>query len=435
VIKSVPIAPTVVKKDPVVVPLNAARQVPVPSVERSVPKKDTLRLVRSAPIVPTVVKKAPPVLALNTTPTIPVPAVERSAPKQDSIRVIRSAPIVPTTVKKDPVTIAMNNARPVPVPAVERSAPKRDTVRAINPNPVAATVTPTRPDTATRTTTVVKRLTPIPAALPKPKPHAVAINKPKETPFTITAEDAKTTTLEILFTDGRGKFYPTSPKLQLLDAGTNKLVKQFHRTVDPTGNPDPQDVPPGTYNLLVAGGSNMLMRQIVVQPNKKNRVTVKVSNGSLRFRYEDAPDRPITEFDAIVNIRFEPGPTIRQRCTAELEYSPGNYYIEVNTMPISRFNTDIDFGAVTEIQIPQPGYVQFTNTTPKGRVSLFAPLGNRFVRFTDLNITGNQTSQRVQLKPGAYEVHWKKNPNAPFATETIDRFNVQSNSVTEVELH
>jgi hypothetical protein len=179
----------------------------------------------------------------------------------------------------------------------------------------------------------------------------------------------------------------------------------------------------------------MLMRQIVVQPNKKNRVTVKVSNGSLRFRYEDAPDRPITEFDAIVNIRFEPGPTIRQRCTAELEYSPGNYYIEVNTMPISRFNTDIDFGAVTEIQIPQPGYVQFTNTTPKGRVSLFAPLGNRFVRFTDLNITGNQTSQRVQLKPGAYEVHWKKNPNAPFATETIDRFNVQSNSVTEVELH
>jgi hypothetical protein len=179
----------------------------------------------------------------------------------------------------------------------------------------------------------------------------------------------------------------------------------------------------------------MLMRSIVVQPNKRNRVTVKVTNGSLRFRYEDNPDRPITEFDAIVNIRFEPGPTIKQRCTAELEYAPGNYYIEINTMPISRFNVDIDFGAITEIQIPQPGYVQFTNASPRGTATLYAPLGNRFVPFTNVAISGNQTAQRLQLKPGAYEVHWKKNPNSPFATETIDRFVVQSNSVTEVELH
>ena len=283
---------------------------------------------------------------------------------------------------------------------------------------------------------VIKRIEmPVtPAVKGHPAPKTLPDNKPKETAFTSEREDAKETTLSILFTDGRGKFYASTPQLQLMDAVTGKLVKQFYRTVDAAGNPDPQSIPAGSYNLLVAGRANMLMRRIVVEKDKKNKIIVKVSHGSLRFRYEDAPDRPVTEFDAIVNIRFEPGPTVKQRCTAELEYAPGNYYIEVNTMPVSRFNTDIDFGATTEIQIPQPGYVQFTNKTPLGSISLFTPLGNKFVRFYGLRISGNPASQRLQLKPGVYEVHWVKNPAAPFATETVERFNVKSNSVTEVEL-
>jgi hypothetical protein len=300
--------------------------------------------------------------------------------------------------------------------------------------------TPPKRDTATKTTIVIKKIDP-PASTVKPitpKPGPNFISKPKETEFVKVTEDAKETSLSILFTDGRGKFYASTPQLQMIDASTGKLVKQFYRTVDPSGNPDPQIIPPGTYNLLVAGRANMLMRRVTIEPNKHNKVIVRVNNGSLRFRYVDAEglsiDRPITEFDAIVNIRFEPGPTIRQRCTAELEYAPGNYYIEVNTMPISRFNVDIDFGAITEIGLPQPGFVQFTNATPKGQVSLFAPLGNKFVRFVDVNVTGNPAAQKLMLKPGAYEVHWVKNPNLPYASETVEHFVVQSNAITEVEL-
>ncbi len=356
------------------------------------------------------------------------------------------ATLSPSPVKRPLATRGMKElapaARAVVLAAVKPSPPepKRDTVIAVRPPVVTPPLAVSKPDTATRTSVTIKKLAPPPASTQPARPRVpVSADKPKETTFTKEVEDAKETSLSILFTDGRGKFYASTPQLQLLDATTGKQVKQFYRTVDAAGNPDPQVVPPGTYNLLVAGRANMLMRRVTVEANKKNKVIVRVNNGSLRFRYlgdNDLPtnDRAVTEFEAIVNIRFEPGPTIRQRCTSELEYVPGNYYIEVNTMPITRYNVDIDFGAITEIDLPQPGYVQFTNTSPKGQVALFAPLGNKFVRFVNLNVTGNPGSQKLQLKPGAYEAHWVKTPNMPYASETIEKFNVQSNAVTEVEL-
>lgn len=320
------------------------------------------------------------------------------------VQINASAPIVKTT-----------NAR-IPVPVV-----KKDSI-AIPPPPA-------------KTTVVIRPIEPVKSSVKiNPLEKPIENTKPIETVYTVKTEDAKETSLSILFTDGHGKFYASTPQLQLLDAATGKLVKQFFRTVDASGNPDPQIIPAGNYNLVVVGRTNMLMRSIKVEANKKNSVTVKVNNGTLRFRYAGAPGRAVDEFDAIVNIRFEPGPTIRQRCIQELDYPPGNYYIEVNTLPISRFNTDIDFGSTTEIQIPQSGYVQFANDNPLGAVQLFTPLGNKFVRFHGLNITGDQSSQRLRLRPGPYEAHWIRNPKLPFASEEVVKFKVESNSITEVYL-
>jgi hypothetical protein len=376
---------------------------------------------------------------LLTTPSARWPVPQRSfahpkitlpyiAPEKEAVTTLRpeSAPkAIDAHDLKTPQSIGSRNpATDIRLPEIP--AEKRDTVVAVRPTP------PPR-DTSTRTVITIKKLPPV-ASTTKPVKRPPE-TKPAEATFTRETEDAKETSLAILFTNGRGKFYSTTPQLQLLDAVTGKVVKQFYRTVDADGNADPQVVAPGTYNLRVAGQTNLLTRHVVVEANKKNKLLVKVMNGSLRFEYYNAPGRPVSEFEALVNIRFEPGPTIRQRCTAELEYPPGNYYIEVNTMPITRFNVDIDFGATSVVYLPEPGFVQFTNTTPKGKVMLFSPLGNQFVHFTTVNITGNPASQKLRLKPGAYEAHWVKNPNLPFASETVQPFNVHSNSLTEIELH
>lgn len=411
----------------------------VPELRKQQPLLPGLRTSGYRPVFIAARSSFTPPARRNAAVPLTLPYIQPERENVASINAAAKPTILPTSSTKDPALQRRDPRVALTLPTIPPDAPvvRRDTIVAVKPK-VPITIPPAsnppKRDTATKTTVTIKKL-PVIKPAPKPVTTSTSTNKPKETPFKKEVEDAKETSLAILFTDGHGKFFSTTPQLQLLDATTGKLVKQFYRTVDESGNPDPQVVPAGTYNLLVVGSTNMLMRRVTVEANKKNKLTVTVGNGSLRFEYYDAPGRPVSEFEALVNIRFEPGPTIRQHCTAELEYPPGSYYIEVNTMPITRYSVPIDFGATSVVYLPEPGYVQFTNSEPKGRVSLFAPLGDKFVRFVDVNVTGNPASQKLMLKPGKYEAHWVKTPNMPYASETVEIFNVQSNSITEVELH
>ena len=408
--------------------LNAVQLPKDASVKKPLPEHD-LHPVPSLILAKSRIKPQPGIGGIRNPARARVPAIAFvSAPLPEQVDVpvkIISAPaVLAGSPAYNPGTALKNPAHPAPTAIVNKSPV------------IAEPLAPPPPPPPEKTTVVITPIIPEKTTVKvTPAPAPPVNNKPKEAPFTTSTEDASETSLAILFTDGHGKFYATTPQLQLLDANSGKLVKQFYRTVDASGNPDPVAVASGSYNLLIVGKANMLMRRIVVEEGKKNTIIVKVTNGSLRFVYENNPNRPVTEFDAIVNIRFEPGPTIKQRCTAELEYPPGNYYIEVNTLPVKHINTDIDFGATTVIAIPEPGYVQFNNNTPLGDISLYTPLGNKFVRFGGLRINGIVNDQRLRLQPGAYEVHWVKNPKMPFASETVQPFLVKSNSVTEIDLH
>lgn len=366
--------------NPVLRPLNL-KEAPMRKIERE-PETDVV------PLPPTV--KITPV---TTTPVDPKPVI--AAPKAVAMQ----------PVKKDPEPVAI-----VPPAAPAPAQPAKDT---------------------TKTKVVIKALPPVGGKITPIKP---ADNKPKEVPFTASSEDAAETTVQIYFTDGHGKFYKTTPKLQLTNA-KGEVVKQFYRTIDANGNPDPQPLPAGTYSLMLPGSSKTYLKNIVINPNKKNKYVAVVSTGSIRFRYVGAPDRPVSEFDALVNILFEPGPTVKQRCTAELEYAPGNYHIEINSLPIKKYNVDVDFGNTSELPVPQPGFVQFTNTKPIGRVKLYYQLGDQFVTFYGMELNGTLEAQKLQLLPGPYEVHWIKNAGMPFGSEIVQRFQIRANSITEIELH
>jgi len=219
------------------------------------------------------------------------------------------------------------------------------------------------------------------------------------------------------------------------DPKTGEAIQKFYRTLDASNTPDAQKMKDGNYNIVIGGKSSMVVRNINVQPNKINKIMVVVNNGTLKFEYKNAPDRPITEFQAVVVLRTDRGgPVIRQKCSVELGYDPGNYFIEINTLPVSRRNEDIDPGSESILAIDEPGYVQFTNTNRLGSVSLYTPLGDMFAKFHTIEITGNLAGQKLQIQPGTYQAHFFKDPSKPFAQETINTFNVKSNQTTEVEL-
>ncbi len=380
------------------------------------------------------------------------------APKKDTV--IEVKPVPPPVAKRDtvipvpkpvartpsPVVLPKEYIRPVPFYTAARKFPVRNSIPpakkvrpatykiSLDPEPPApapvATTKPANPNAPVMPT----RTVPAPAIAEKTPPPPARTDNEKPS-FTVNTEEAQETTLEVYFTDGKGTFYKSSPELQLVDPGSKKVVHQFRRNIDAAGNPQPQKIPAGTYDIVIPAKSQTLSAGVVVTDQKKNKVIIKVTKGSLRFAYQGDPGRPVKEFEAIVTRRFDNlGPSVRQRCTAELDFAPGNYYIEVNTLPITRFNADIDFGTTTELKIPEPGFVQFTNTTPVGRVALHAPLGDGYVRFFTMDVNGNLNGQKVQLKPGTYEARFTKTPNMPYAQETIIKFLIKSNAITDVEL-
>ncbi len=282
------------------------------------------------------------------------------------------------------------------------------------------------------------RIRPIPA-LPPVKVEIVADKPaPEKAPkheFKVETTDDKETTVSVYFTNGKGKYYTTSPQVVLLDPATKKPVRKFFRTVDPTGNPDPQTgIPAGVYDLTLTVRPDYLLTGIQVLPNKNNKVTVTVKSTSLSFAYENAPKRPVKEFMAVVTERTkEHGRVQDQKCIEAILYEPGNYHIEINTFPQDVRNVDLDFDGETVITIEQPGFAKFTGDGKIKSVTLFRQYGNKYLGFYTLELK-DPKSQHLQIQPGEYQVHYQKGPAVGYAAEQVLQFHIKPNEETEIIL-
>lgn len=361
-----------------------------------------------------------------TPPPPPPPPVE--VPRQKEQVVYLNTGKV-ASIKMPELTIAqLQYARveKISVPAL-KPEPEEPPVVAAAPKP-----TPPPPPPAPKPTPAPKPA-PKPTTAPPP-PANEPPSKPKEPKYNVEREEQAETTLEVYFTDGKGKFYQTAPQIILIDPKTNNPVHKFYRAVNVAGNPQPQKLPEGTYNLTVAGKSNLLIRNVELKPKNKNKVLIQVGKASLRFEYEDDPNQPVKEYSARVKKNFEPGPLFTQLCTQELEYDPGNYHIEISTQPRDHRSVDLDFDALIVIKVEKPGFVQIANTNTIGKVTLYYELGDQFVPFFKMDVTGDVSKQHLRLQRGHYKAGYNKTPNVPYAQETLKEFTVKTNQTTEITL-
>ena len=254
----------------------------------------------------------------------------------------------------------------------------------------------------------------------------------KPVDFTSESIDSKETSLEVVFTNGKGKFFTTTPQVVLLDPVTKKVVKKFFRTVDPDGNADPQtNIPVGTYDISLTARASLVVHNVVIEPNKKKRVVITVKPSSISFAYDNAPKRPVKEFSAVVIERNVPNGRVQnQKCTDRLEYDPGNYHLEINTFPKEVRNVDIDFDE-TVITLPQPGFAKFTHDGKIRTVQLYQRFGDKFMNFYTLELD-NPISKHLMIQPGEYQAHYQKGTSTLHATEQVVQFLVKPTLECEV---
>lgn len=272
----------------------------------------------------------------------------------------------------------------------------------------------------------------------KVDPTDMALFKPdpSKREFRVEAVDDVETTVEVYFTNGSGVFYPSTPQVLLIDPLTKQEVKKFYRTVDASGNPDPQTgIAPGLYQLSLAEKRDFILNGVRIQPNKKNKIVVKVNTASLSFVYKDSTGkvigRPVAEFIAEVTERNKTKGRVQlQKGTEKLQYEPGNYHVEINTLPLDIRNVDLLFDAESVIAIPQPGFLKLTDDGRVGTAIIWYRRGDRFERLTPVSPAGTR-AKPLQLQPGEYQVHY---PKGPGATEKMKPFRIRQTTETVVDL-
>jgi hypothetical protein len=275
--------------------------------------------------------------------------------------------------------------------------------------------------------------TTIATALPS-KPAALKVNPAVNTgEYSVTQEDAKETSMVVYMTNGKGKYFPVTPKIVLTDAATNKTIKTFTRFVDADGQPDPvNNIAAGKYYLTVEGRDD-LVATVDLLPNKRTRVEIIVKKYSLYFTYEGAPNRPVKEFNARVIQRNVPnGRVVEQKCTEKLEYEPGAYHININTFPEEVRYIELD-GNFSGIALKQPGFVKFTAEAKTNTVILHKLQGDRYVQFYTLNLS-DPAAQHLQIQPGKYQAQYSNGTSKFSSSNRVIEFSVKALTETEVIL-
>ena len=268
-----------------------------------------------------------------------------------------------------------------------------------------------------------------------PIPRKAPVPPGKRGGYTVETEDAKETTLSVYFTDGMGKFYNTTPQMIVVEPMSKKIIKKFFRMVDASGEPDPQtNIPVGTYDIAVAGSRSLIIHDVEIVKDKKNKLIITIKKSSLKFAYENAPKRPVSEFSAVVTERNKTsGKVVSQKCTEELLYDPANYHLVINTFPPTVRNVDLDLDDETVIGIPQPGFAKFTGDGRTKMASLYLKDGDKFLPFATVNLD-DTGSQHLQIQPGEYQAHFHKGPgNSPLNVKVIP-FKIEATKETEVIL-
>lgn len=412
-----PIASTTIKTDAASTAINTRPQPKI--IQPKIEEPEHTPVVKEEPA---------PVPVVKTEPTpVPIVKAEPEQPKSSGI-IVQQEPEV-KKLKKDTIDaiVVSNDPKKLSQKIVTQSI-TTTTVPDVTPEPIKEPEQP-KPVYKQIPQTTPQQI----RSAPVTTPNTIAANKKPE--YSVEEEEAKETTLQIFFTNGKGKYYESTPKLVLVDANSGKEVKTFYRTIMVNGDPDPQNIMPGTYHLKIAGKDNMLTgKPFIVNANKNEKIKIVVGKSSLRFEYVGHPERPVSEFSVEVDEILVPGPIYKQKCTERVEYDPGSYRITYNTLPPIRQDLDVYFGAEYVLRIDVPGFLQITNTNNLGKIALYYTNGDRFKIFHTVNVTGNLADQKVRLQPGRYRLSYRKNPQFAATEDKVMEFMIKSDTITEINI-
>lgn len=346
-----------------------------------------------------------------------------------------------TALEDEPIKIAFISVEPI----ISTTSLKKSVVKKPNFNIFHKVKVPYFKYTSTPIDIpeVVTTPKPKPTVTTTPKPVVTKNEPPKNTrpqpvvdenkPYLETAidyKDSEKTNLIVRFVNRSGKQYMTMPMLNITNLSTKEVIKK-NRLVS-NNVITPIELKPGKYDISL-GNKKQYAKSIEILPNKDNIVTILIEPSTISFYYQTNKNRPVTEYRAYISKRFDTDRDVTtQECDEKLYYDPANYHIEINTLPPTVYNMDLEVNTHKVVALSEPGNIQISNTNNMGRVEFWYRLGstNRF--FYSMNINGKIAEQNAEFMPGIYEIRYLRTPYDQKLT--IIPVTIKSNNTTNIIL-
>ena len=239
------------------------------------------------------------------------------------------------------------------------------------------------------------------------------------------------TTVQINLNDVNKSPKETDVTLFLYESGTTNLKYTFTHTINKYGNPDTLIIDPKfKYDLIVNTTPRVEKKNITIQRNIHNTITVDSPQGYLKIRFTNA-DRQY-QVDARV-MQADSEKTLNTQKISETDkYIVGKYDLEILTLPRIYITTDIEQSSTSTINISAPGFFNFSTGQPiVGQI--FSQNSNGSWDWV-CNLDENSRSGAFQLQPGAYRIVYRQS-QLKSSTYTMEQnFRINSNKTVSIKL-
>lgn len=239
------------------------------------------------------------------------------------------------------------------------------------------------------------------------------------------------TTVQINLNDINKSPKETDVTMFLYETGTTNLKYTFTHTINKYGNPDTLIIDPKfKYDLVVNTTPRVEKKNITIQRNVHNTITVDSPQGYLKIRFTNA-DRQYQIDTRIMQSGTEK--TLNTQKISETDkYIVGKYDIEILTLPRIYITTDIEQSSTSTINVSAPGFFNYSTGQPV--------VGQIFSQGSDgswdwiCNLDENSRTGEFQLQPGAYRIVYRQS-QLKSSTYTMEQnFRINSNKTVSLRL-
>ena len=214
----------------------------------------------------------------------------------------------------------------------------------------------------------------------------------------VLAEALNNTTCQVDLLNVYGKPLETNVNITFRDHFSKEIKYNYVHTMNHFGVPDTLSIDPSTtYDITVHTLPKVVRNKVSLKPAQHNIISIETPQGSLVLREKNgSPLRTlnarITELDSCASLHI-------QEAGKEVKYLVGSYVAEVNTLPITKVQVEIQQSEETVLEVEQAGKAIF-NILSAGYGSIYSANMNQL----DLiySFDARNPAETLDLQPGTY---------------------------------